>query len=55
MYSFAAPGAPGYPDDYEQDIARARILVMTATDEQLAQILSEAEKILSSKYYTNRT
>lgn len=49
MYSFAAPGAPGYPDDYEQDIARARILVMTATDEQLAQILSEAEKILSGR------
>lgn len=47
MYSFAAPGAPGQPDRDKQGIARARILVMTATDEQLAQILTEAEKILN--------
>ena len=43
MYSFAAPGAPGQPDRDKQGIARARILVMTVTDEQLAQILTEAE------------
>ena len=44
MYSFAAPGAPGQPDRDKQGIARARILVMTATDEQLAQILTGSGK-----------
>lgn len=52
MYSFAAPGAPGQPDRDKQRIARARILVMTATDEQLARILSEAEKILGGSRLT---
>ena len=52
MYSFAAPGAPGQPDRDKQGIARARILVMTVTDEQLAQILTEAEKILGGSRLT---